>query len=392
MLRADFFVFLMRPLRVLHVIDHLGIGGAQQIIDDIVRLSPDGAFAYIVLYFFDRHRYRAELEARGARVICLGFGAYTYANILVHLFDPRSYLTIAKVLREERFAVIHIHLFYAFVATLMVLCLRRVFTPAGWSARVIYTMHAMRNQVPRFFLFLRMLGNIPDVIVGDLPAMVAEMQTARVPARRFAMIHTSTNFVSLPATDQQALREEVGLAPDQQMLVAVGRLHRQKGYRYFLEAMPRILQHCPRTVAVIVGDGEELVFLRRLADRLGLGSAVRFVGFRADTVRFYDAADLFVHPASEEALPIVVLDAMARGKSVIACRVGALASVVRDGETGYLVERKNSAALADAVITCLINEQLRIRMGQEAKRRVAERYVLDDFVARYYALYKNIVL
>lgn len=376
----------MHAIRVVHIIDHLGIGGAQQIIDDIIRYSPDGAFEYAVLYFFDRHRYRAALEARGVRVMCLGFGSYTYARILSYLLNPLSYLWIAKFLRKERFDVVHLHLFYAFAAVVPCMLLGRffgIFAPA----KMIYTMHAMKNQVPNFFIFLRMFARIPDVIVGDLPAMVAEMRANRVAARAFAVIHTSTNFSHFPATDPIALREELGIAADERIMVSVGRLHKQKGYRYILGAMPKILKECPRTVLLMVGEGEEMSSLRCLAAALHLGTAARFVGFRPDTVRFYDAADLFVHPATEEALALVVLDAMARGRPVIACRAGALASVVRDGETGYLVERKNSVALADAIIFCLKNDRERAMMGKRAQQLVAECYALDDFVAQYYALY-----
>lgn len=378
----------MRPLRVLHIIDHVGIGGAQQIIDDIIRHSPDGAFAYTVLYFFDRHHYRAQFEARGVTVISLGFGAYGYGRILFHLANPLSYLRIVRFLRDAHIDIVHIHLFYAYAAVLPVIFLQRLC--GGFrNMRVLYTLHAMRNQVPHFFILLKLFARVPDVLVGDLPAMVEEMRAYGVAARAFAAIHTSTDFFRHPSTDPGELRRELGIAPDARILVSVGRLHWQKGYRYFLEAMPLILRACPDAVALIVGEGEEMDALQSIAGRLRLDSRVRFVGFRQDTARFYDAADVFVHPATEEALAIVVLDAMARARAVVACRAGALASVIRDGETGYLVERKNSEALADAVLSCLKNRDETDRMGQRAKRLVAERYSLDDFVAQYYALYTD---
>ena len=380
----------MRSLRVLHIIDHLGTGGAQQIIDDIVRHSPDGAYDYTVLYFFDRHRYRAELEARGVRVMCFCFGAYTYSRILFYIFHPYSYLRLIRFLRSEHFDIFHLHLFYAFIVTLIGVRLQKLWG-RSLSARILYTMHAMKNQVPRFFIFLRILGRIPDVIVGDLPAMVEEMRAVHVPARRFLVIHTSTDFSDFPVTHPQELRRELGLSADARILVSVGRLHKQKGYHYFLAAMPKVLEQFPRAVALMVGDGEEMSVLRHLTRRLRLGASVRFLGFRADTARFYDAADVLVHPATEEALAIVVLDAMARGRAVIACGAGAIASVVRDGETGYLVERKNSEALADAIINCLENKFVCDQMGERAKRIVEECYRLDRFVAEYYALYRELV-
>lgn len=381
----------MSPLRVLHIIDHLGIGGAQQIIDDIIRHSPDGAFAYTVLYFFDRHHYRAQFEARGVKVISLGFGAYGYGRILFHLANPLSYLWIVRFLRDAHVDIVHIHLFYAYAAVLPVVSLWRFF--GGFrKTRVLYTMHAMKNQVPIFSTLLKIFARVPDVIVGDLPAMVAEMRAYGVAARAFAVIHTSTDFFRHPATDPRELRRELGLAPDARILVSVGRLHWQKGYRYFLEAMPLILRACPDAVALIVGEGEEMDALQSIAGRLRLDSRARFVGFRQDTARFYDAADVFVHPAIEEALAIVVLDAMARGRAVVACRAGALASVIRDGETGYLVERKNSRALAEAVLLCLNNKPFCDLMGERARRMVADRYSLDRFVAQYYALYADLAL
>lgn len=169
-----------------------------------------------------------------------------------------------------------------------------------------------------------------------------------------------------------------GLEPGDRLLVAVGRLVDKKGFRYLIEAMPAILAGCPRARLLVGGGGDLAGELAGLAARLGLGEAVRFTGplSHDQVLALVAAAEVFVMPSVRDArgnvdgLPVVVLEAMAAGKPVVATAVSGLPLAVVEGESGRLVAERDPAALAAAVLALLADPAEARRLGEGGRRRV----------------------
>lgn len=155
-------------------------------------------------------------------------------------------------------------------------------------------------------------------------------------------------------------------------VLTVARQYPRKNTRTLLMAMPAVRRAVPGACLRVVGDGPELPALKRLAGRLGLGNAVRFLGALPDAARVraeYGRAQVFCLPSLQEGFGIVYLEAMAAGLPVVAGDAGAAAEVVPAGEAGLLVPPRDPAALAEALARLLREPALRARMGAAGRRR-----------------------
>jgi glycosyltransferase involved in cell wall biosynthesis len=130
----------------------------------------------------------------------------------------------------------------------------------------------------------------------------------------------------------------------------VARHDRAKGVDVLLRAFPDVRAAIPDATLTLVGGGDELEPNRRLAAGLGLGDAISFVGVVANSAPYIRRADVIVLPSRREGLPIVALESLALGRPLVATAVGGTPSVVRDGQTGWLVPPEDPVALAGAMI------------------------------------------
>ena len=193
------------------------------------------------------------------------------------------------------------------------------------------------------------------------------------------LVPNGTNLV--PADpDREAPRRRFGVAPGEPLIAAVGRLVYKKGFRYLLEAAPEIFSRHPKARLVIGGGGELAGELEGQARHLGIADRVSFPGMLShdQVLELVAAADLFVMPSIRDpggnidGLPIVVLEAMAAGRPVVATDVAGMPLAITDGESGRLVPEKDPEALARAIDALLADGELARRMGDAARRRVEE--------------------
>jgi glycosyltransferase involved in cell wall biosynthesis len=141
---------------------------------------------------------------------------------------------------------------------------------------------------------------------------------------------------------------------------------------------------------LIVGDGELRAELEQQAGAGGLGDRIVFAGARTDIPDVLDAMDIFVMPSLWEGGPITVLEAMAMARPVVATRVGMVPEVIRDGETGLIVEPGDTAALTKAA-RCLLDAPNEARsMGRKARETVETGFSPDVMVDRVVAIYRSV--
>jgi len=187
--------------------------------------------------------------------------------------------------------------------------------------------------------------------------------------------------------------EVVGTPERPLRIITVGRLHWKKGHDYAIAATRALVD---RGIAVehrIVGEGEHLEPTRFAIDDLGLGGRVRLLGARrAEEVRELLAwADVFVHPSLTEAFGVAVIEAQAMGLPVVCSDAGGLPENVEHGVTGFVVPRRDGAAIADRVAELAADPELRVAMGRAARRR-AETALSDELqLDRFEALYDELL-
>jgi glycosyltransferase involved in cell wall biosynthesis len=177
-------------------------------------------------------------------------------------------------------------------------------------------------------------------------------------------------------------------------LLCAGRLSIEKGFDLALRAFAAVRTRFPEATLTLAGDGDARSELARLSADLGVSRSVKFAGWVApgEMPALIDTAAAVVVPSRLEAFGLTALQAAHMGRPVVACRVGGLPEVVIDGVTGLLVAPESPEALASGVGHLLEHPRAAAAMGAEARRSALERFVWDDHVAAYAALYEQLAL
>lgn len=192
-----------------------------------------------------------------------------------------------------------------------------------------------------------------DHLIGNTRDLVRWMVAKGWPAER---AHYLPNF----ADDfQEVLPAELGLSEGAPKLLALGRLHRNKGFDVLLRALALI----PGAELALGGEGPERQALEALAAELGVANRVRFLGWRQDAGALLAGCDVFICSSRHEPLGNVVLEAWSAGKPVVASAVQGPTELIRDGRTGLLVPKEAPEALARAVMALLADPARAAAMG-----------------------------
>lgn len=293
-------------------------------------------------------------------------------------------LRLARLLRRERADVLHTHTLAAANA------LSRV---AGRLVRVpvVSHLHIANHFRPATRALLASLDNASARFAAALLAVSEDTRRAYVAQGYPQRIRVVYNGVTAPSADPSGLREELSIPATAPLVAEVGRLCDVKGQRELIDAIARL----PGAHAVFVGAdleqrGAYEHALRQRADELGVTDRVVFAGYRDDAARVVAAADVFALPSWTEGLPLVVLEAMALGRPVVATTVGGTPELVADGETGLLVPPRDVGALTAALKRVLDDEGLRRRLGKAGRLRVAERFSTEAMTRDVLAVYDEV--
>ena len=168
------------------------------------------------------------------------------------------------------------------------------------------------------------------------------------------------------------------------LLLTVANLAECKGHRYFLEAMPKIVEHCPDVLWLLAGDGKQRSALESGIVSLGLQNHVELLGYREDTSDLLRAADAMVMPSHTEGLCSSIIDAMLLNCPVVATRAGGIPDLLEhdDERFGRMTEARNSDALAREVIGMLQDSKSTRQMAARARLSALKRFTADVMVER----------
>jgi glycosyltransferase involved in cell wall biosynthesis len=181
---------------------------------------------------------------------------------------------------------------------------------------------------------------------------------------------------------------------DSEFVLFVGRLAKNKGLEHLIRAIPKVLKKFPRIKFVLIGkdEGMQKILLHQ-ARKFGIEQSILFTGvldYESVTSAFVDCT-LFVLPSEYEAFGIVAAEAQAARKPVVATRVGGVPNVVKDGETGLLVDYGNSDDLAQRICDLLENKDKRLAFGEAAFDWVKDNFAIQNVVDKLERVYGEIL-
>ena len=360
----------MKKVNILYLVVGLEIGGTEIQLLELLKKLDRRKYNPIVCSIKEKGIVADDIEKTDIRVESLSI-----RNRFNLLALPR----LVKILRRERIDILHTFLFWANILGRFTGRIARV--PIIISSEECINLRKKKIAI----LIDRLTSRWADRIVVISKAIKNTLvERERISPEKIEVIYNGIDLNSFKTEDK---KEEDSIPK----VGIVGRLHPDKGHRYFLKAAAQIVKKEPRVEFLIVGNGPLRKELGALSNKLGLSGKVIFAGERRDILKIISSLDILVLSSLEEGLGNVLLEAMATGKPVIATKVGGVPEVVLDGETGILVPPRNPEALAQVTLKLLTNRALAKRMGQAGRRRVEKYFTIDRMVKETEKVYNNFI-
>jgi glycosyltransferase involved in cell wall biosynthesis len=373
-------------VRVLHLIETLGPGGAEHQLVSLLKAFDPRLVSSTVVTLHPPHHLESAARATGAEVMSLGAGSLR--DLIPAVWRLRRWL------RSTGADVLHTRLTKAdLVGRLASLGMRDI--------RVISTIEApvyapeVFADSPQTSPWKVQVVRALDMVLGRLAACtyvacshsVAE-STGRALhlSRGPRVIPNSVDVRSMPAA--QGAADHV-TAADRVELLAVGRLSPQKGHTYLIDALPAILRQYPNARLSIAGDGPLAAQLRQQAVDRGVPHAVRFLGVRSDVPQLLAASHVCVLPSHWEGLSIVAIEALAVGVPVVATGIPSMREVFgEDGPMRYCTPA-DPVDLARQVLAVLADAPGRHVLHETFRARAAACFDVSEGARKYTSLYRE---
>jgi glycosyltransferase involved in cell wall biosynthesis len=254
-----------------------------------------------------------------------------------------------------------------------------LFRAQSWKRELLH----LRNRVMTAPL-VRIIA-ISDYIKGQLVA-------AGLPEEKIVVRYLGIDNQRFrpDASARAAWARKLAIPDDELILSTVSYLRPIKNPQIIVEACGVLAQRGLRAHLIVAGDGEMLDELKQLSQKLGIANRVHWLGLVPDPVSLLQASDLFLLATVGEAFGLALAEAMACGVPIVGSRAGAIPEVIKDGETGLLVNSMDPIALADGIEKLGRDHDLRKRMAQQAVARVAQHFTLETAVDETLKIYREL--
>jgi glycosyltransferase involved in cell wall biosynthesis len=395
---------LMERIKVLHLITHLGFGGAL----DNTLLTVKGHSRDR----FEVHLAAGEIEP-GEDYSDWSGRAEEYADALfilpklrrsVQLLDDlRAIREIEKLIKKERYQVVHTHTSKAGI-------LGRIAARRAGVPIVVHTFHAFGWQVAQtqehsawrkhatflkeqFFVGVERYGAaISDglIAVADLNKQEAIARKVGSP-EKIVTIYSGIDMerFNVSAVDRRALCQQLELDPDRPIVGMIGRLSTQKAPLDFVKAAQQVCRSNSQVQFVMVGDGPLATAVKKA---IGQEQRIKVLGFMEQVTDIFSVLDVFALSSLWEGLGRALTEAMIMNVPVAATRVGGIPEVVVDKETGLLSDPGNPQQLADNILWLLNHPAEARKISARARNRVVPAFSGSYMVERIEAFYERLLV
>lgn len=340
---------------VLFVIGSLEYSGAARQLCLLAAALPRDSFRVRVAVLGTETPWAASLRGAGVDVEILGWR---------RPFDLLPFVALRRLIRSMRPDVLHV-----WGAT----ALRSVVLTGGRAATLL---------VSAALSFARRTSRLDRWLLGRAGGVIAFGEAEAERYRRLGVEGSRVTVVSpampIPAGVVKPA-ELPGVTASDRVLLGLGPIEQHKGFREAIWTFD-ILRHLYDDVhLVLVGDGMDRPRVERFAGQIGVRSHVHFLGGCVETASYLHRADIVWVPSLRGGV-CAALEGMAAGRPVVASRLPDLAEIVADGESGFLIEPNDKAALARQTRFLLDDPPRRQRMGESGRRRVREHFSVAGLV------------
>lgn len=343
------------PIRVLHIIGSLRLGGAQICLKNIVEHASKDKIEHFI---YPLRSKQIDIPIEGNII------KFPYPN-----YDPRKFFAILRICRQYNIDIIHAHLEKPVIGALIANIICKI--PVIVHEHGPVFRKGFKHSIYR--IALRALRSRASQFIAVSMATATELsEKVRVSKENIKLVYNSVDTDKFKPDDhlRQQTRQELNASETQNVIGFLGRLAWVKGVDLLVEAFALLSRTNPELVLVLAGDGPELDSLKQQARRLGILDKVKFLGFRNDVSQIINAFDIAAIPSRQESLGIVALELMSAKIPIVCSGVEGLAEIVLDNQTGLVTSQNKPEQIAASIETLLHDKELRLKLVENAAQFV----------------------
>lgn len=365
----------MYNILFIHGVSAIG-GSERDLLSLIKNLSPLKYFPIVICP--DKGPLYAELKKLDIKIEILNIPPWRKGKYILSI--PIAIYRIRKIIAKNNIDLIHVNDFWYFPITFL----------AARPFNIPVITHIRQEiEVPKikkyWLSYSDMLLPVSNSIKNTI--LMSGIQDSRI-----MTLYSGLDIEHIPNVDAE-MRRILNINSDQPVIGTVATIDPRKGYEYLIEALAEIKKNYGDIKCVIVGDGDSTYKskLGMLSKRLGVSDNIVYVGFQHNVYPYISMMDIFVLPSIMEGFGIVILEAMAMSKPIVATKVGGIPEIVADNITGILIEPKDPISLASAILSILDDSEKRSLMGMAGRKRVELFFSIKVTIKTLEEVYENIL-
>ena len=370
---------MSKKIKIIYLTTTSRLCGAEKIIYELSKKINKERFEIMVCTIKDDLQDGLLEKARGLEIKTASLG-------LENKWKFYQSFRLYKIIKEFNPHILQSFLFFDNI-------LARIF---GKIAGVSVIISGLRN-VEKERSFLR---NCVDKVTLPLAGLVISNTRGgeKILLEKFPLIHSRVKVIyngidvqqEYDSVKKKEFLKDIDLSGDEKIVGFIGRLEKQKGVKYLLDAMQILYEQDSSIFALIIGDGKQKDKLEKYSQSNGCKAI--FLGWKENASRYLTSFDIMVLPSLWEGMPNVVLEAMKQGTPVVATSVGGNIEIIEDNKTGFLVEPGNSQALAEKIKMVLsLSESEKISIITNAKDKVINNFNIDKMVKEFEDTYISLL-
>ncbi len=367
----------MEKIRVLHCIETVYSGGVEKRRLELAKFFQNRNFTLKIICTWAGGPILEEFKSLDIELIQVGGFS--------HPFEILKHKKVLSIISEYKPHIIHGAIFEGMTMAAINGTLGRV------PIILLEETSDPQNRKSRANFLLRQFSKLSDKVIAISPEVKNYLiEKAKIKKHKIQLINNGIAIPIIPTIEETLTNKEKFDLKGYVVIGFTGRLYNDhKRISDLIEAISIIRNKMIKLL--IVGDGKDKELILIKIKEYNLQNIVIMTGFQRNTSKYYAMMDIFCIPSSREGFGLVAAEAMMHSLPVIATRVGGLADVVVNNETGFLVPPFNPKAIADKLIILIENSSLRKVFGDAGYRRAMENYTSDRYCSEVEKLYINLL-
>ena len=370
---------------IIWMIDSLGPGGAEQLMPTILKNLKQAGFNIRICALQIRagNPIASELERLGLPVDLVPIS---------NLRQPSNLFRVLRYLRLHHPQLLHTQLEFADI--LGTVAAKILGIPSISTVHTLDVFPEKKSAWGRMKLRWFLLGKFCDrVIAVSEKTRLHYLQSGGLPPDKVITLYNGVDISRFKNTDASKIaktKQALHLPLNSKVIITVAVLREPKGIQFMIRALPAILEQCPDVHYLIVGDGEHGSILTDLVAGLAIKNHVTFAGHRTDIPNLLICCDIFVLPTLKDALPTVLIEALAADRPVVASDVGGVPEIIENGVNGLLVAPGDPSKLAEACLRILKDNDLSRQIVLAGSKTVRQRFNIDTQIEQLSRMYEEL--